>query len=98
MEKTTSGITRTKDPYVPKFRKQSIKKVYLPSLNTLKRNAQKIIEQNKDKQIYGYESIFEFIEYEYKTFFIENNQLKIKKEFKDFEIRKELTDLMRFLR
>ena len=93
MEKTVSGRVRTKRPYSPRFKQQRrvIKPIKLPSLKTLKRNAQRKIELINDEKY-----VSDFIEDNYyKTISIKNGKLIINMNYKDYEIRKEIVDFMR---
>lgn len=94
VEKTVSGRVRTRSPSSPRFKRQKIKKIKpikLPSLNTLKRNAQRKINLINDN-----EYVSEMIEDNYyKTLSINGGKLIINMIYKDHEIRNELMDFMR---
>lgn len=93
VEKTASGRVRTRSPSSPRFKRQRTKKgkpIKLPSLNTLKRNAQRKIELiNNDTYVSN------FIEDNYKTISIVKGKLIMNMNYKDYEIRNEVTDFMR---
>lgn len=94
IEKTASGVARTRDPSSPRFKKQKaqkIKPIKLPSLHILKRNAQRKINRINDN-----EYVSEMIEDNYyKTISINSGKLIVNMVYKDYEIRNELMDFMR---
>lgn len=94
IQKTASGVARTRDPSSPKSQKQRTKKVKpikLPSLNVLKRNAQR-----KINIINNNECVSKIIEDNYyKTISIKKGKLIVNMIHKDYEIRNELMDFMR---
>lgn len=92
-EKTVSGVARTRDPSTPRFQRKKVKRVKLPSLQTLKRNAQRKIKLINDP-----ECISEIIDENwYKTISVKDGKLIMNTAYEDYEIRKELMNFMKIM-